>query len=65
MTGGDDYEILASVPPLEAPAFERAAAAAGVTVTEIGTVEAGSGEPVFRDGQGCAVTFPKQSFSHF
>lgn len=38
LAGGDDYEILAAVPPEAATAFERAAAAGAVAVTAIGNV---------------------------
>lgn len=65
LTGGDDYEILASVAPAQAAAFEAAAQRAGVAVTRIGRVVAGQGEPVFREKDGTAVKFQRGSFSHF
>jgi thiamine-monophosphate kinase len=43
VSGGDDYELLAAVPPEAASAFCTAAAATGVDVTEIGHFIAGSG----------------------
>jgi thiamine-monophosphate kinase len=43
ITAGDDYEVLAVVPAQHAVAFRSAAGAAGVPVTEIGTLSAGSG----------------------
>jgi thiamine-monophosphate kinase len=46
LTGGDDYEILAAVAPDRADTFRAAAVAAGVAVTEIGRVSAGSGVTV-------------------
>ena len=42
LTGGDDYEILATVPPGAAEAFAEAASRAGVPVTRIGTVRTGT-----------------------
>jgi thiamine-monophosphate kinase len=64
VTGGDDYEILASVPEAEARAFEAASAAAGVPVAEVGRV--GEGEGVaFRGRDGGAVDFARGAFSHF
>lgn len=39
ITAGDDYEVLCAIPPSKAAGFAAAAAAAGVTITEIGTVE--------------------------
>jgi thiamine-monophosphate kinase len=43
ITGGDDYEVLASVPAASGPVFEAAATAVGVTVTAIGTMRAAPG----------------------
>ncbi|MFN7000127.1 MAG: protein kinase domain-containing protein, partial [Elioraea tepidiphila] len=52
LTGGDDYEILAAVPPHTAPDFEAAAAAGGVPVSHIGDVRAGAGPARFEDVAG-------------
>ena len=41
MTGGEDYEVLATVPPERAAEFERRAAEAGTRVTCIGAITAG------------------------
>ncbi len=43
LTAGDDYEVLAAVPARHAVEFGSAAATAGVPVTEIGDLSAGSG----------------------
>jgi thiamine-monophosphate kinase len=64
LTGGDDYEILCTVPPGKAASFRAAAQAAQVDVTEIGEIAEGKGVRfVGEDGQ--ALTFGKLSFSHF
>ncbi|MCB1537092.1 MAG: thiamine-phosphate kinase [Rhodoblastus sp.] len=65
LTGGDDYEILASVPQGRALAFEGAAAAAGVAITRIGTVTTGQAAPTFRDARGAPMSFARGSFAHF
>ena len=65
LTGGDDYEILASVAPAQVAAFEAAAQAAGVPVTRIGAAVAGDAPPAFRDGRGEPMSFRRGSFSHF
>jgi thiamine-monophosphate kinase len=65
LTGGDDYEILATVPEAEAAGFEDAALAAGVPVTAIGRVVAGEGAALFRDRDGRPRLFARGSFSHF
>lgn len=65
VTGGDDYEILATVPEAEAAGFEAAALAAGVPVTVIGRVVAGDDAALFRDRDGRARVFDRSSFGHF
>jgi thiamine-monophosphate kinase len=64
LTGGDDYEILCTVPPEKADGFRAAAREAGVAVTEIGCIRAGEGAR-FRDAQGAGMVFARTSFSHF
>jgi thiamine-monophosphate kinase len=65
LTGGDDYEVLATIPPMAAEAFSRDAASAGVQVTRIGAVTAGQGDPVALDRAGAPVGFPQTSYDHF
>lgn len=65
LTGGDDYEILCTVPPDALDAFAAAASEAGVPVRAIGTVAAGAGAPVFLGAQGRPLAFARGSFSHF
>ncbi len=65
LTGGDDYEILASIPPQNASVFEARAAEAGVPVTRIGHVLRGDGAPRFRDASGAPLAFVRGSYSHF
>ncbi len=65
LTGGDDYEILAAVPPERSGAFEAQARATGVKVTRIGTVTAGTGAPRFMAAGGLELNFPVQGFEHF
>ncbi len=64
LTGGDDFEIVCTVPAAKAEAFRAAAKAAEVAVSEIGVIEAGEGVR-FVDGQGQALAFKRASFSHF
>jgi thiamine-monophosphate kinase len=65
VSGGDDYEILCTIPENRFDAFAEAAKAAGVDVTSIGTVVAGAGFPRFIDGQGAEIALPRLSWSHF
>jgi thiamine-monophosphate kinase len=64
-TGGDDYEILCTVPPHASGSFEAAAEKALIDVTAIGVVEAGEDAPCFLDKNGTKRDFPRGSFSHF
>ena len=65
VAGGDDYEILCTVPEASFEAFAQGAGLAGVAVTSIGTVIAGMSPPQFLDGQGREIALPRLSYSHF
>jgi thiamine-monophosphate kinase len=65
LTGGDDYEVLAALPGRDTERLRKAAKQAGVTITEIGRVSAGSGRARFLDQHGRALKFVRPSFSHF
>jgi len=65
LTGGDDYEVLATVAPGAMPGLAAAAQAAGVALTEIGTVRAEGRGANFLDRAGNALLFKQPSFSHF
>jgi thiamine-monophosphate kinase len=64
ITGGDDYEVVCTVPAAKADRFRAAAKAAQVTVTEVGEIKAGKGAR-FLDADGHALKFKRASFSHF
>ena len=68
--GGDDYEILAAVPPEARAAFEGEARRCGVAVTAVGVVVAapsanGESLPRFIDGDGRDLPFGASGFRHF
>lgn len=69
VTGGDDYEILAAVPPAAAPAFEAAANLADVPVASIGRVVSAEGEARggvrFLGSDGGEVAIIGCGFRHF
>ena len=65
IAGGDDYEILCTIAEDRVEAFAQAAKRAGVSVSSIGTVVAGSTAPKFIDGQGREITLERRSYSHF
>ena len=64
LTGGDDYEIVCTVPAHKVESFRAAAQMAKVPVTEIGAVEAGEGAR-FLGADGAPLSFKRASFSHF
>ena len=64
-TGGDDYEILAAVPPEDASAFEAAAATAGVRVAFVGVAVEGAAPPRWVGRDGREASFARGAFSHF
>lgn len=65
VSGGDDYEILCAIPEAGFAAFAHAAGLAGVAVTSIGTVIAGTSVPRFLDAQGREIALKRLSYSHF
>jgi thiamine-monophosphate kinase len=65
LTGGDDYEVVATVAPAALAALVAAAEAAGVALTEIGTVRPEGRGAHFLDRSGKALLFKQPSFSHF
>jgi len=65
IAGGDDYEVLCTVPEHRVEAFAEAARRAGGQVTSIGMVVAGASAPKFIDGQGAELALERLSYSHF
>ena len=65
IAGGDDYEILCTVPEVSSGGLEAAARQAGIAVTAIGTVMAGQAAPRFLDREGREIALDRQSWSHF
>jgi thiamine-monophosphate kinase len=63
LTGGDDYEILLTLPADRLDGFRAAAAEAGVAVNEIGRMTAGQRARFVRDGK--TLTLARPSYSHF
>jgi thiamine-monophosphate kinase len=65
LTGGDDYEVLASVPATAVADLIAAAAQVGVPLTEIGEIRAGAEAVRVLDRAGRPLVFERTSFSHF
>ncbi|HEU4825506.1 MAG TPA: thiamine-phosphate kinase [Dongiaceae bacterium] len=64
LTGGDDYELLLSVPPDRVDAVSDAAEKAGTRVTDIGVFTAGLAVD-FIDRDGAPLALEKPGFTHF
>lgn len=62
LAGGDDYQILCTVPENKAGEFERASDG---TFTKIGLIGAGAGAPVFTGYDGQTVRLENLSYTHF
>jgi thiamine-monophosphate kinase len=65
LTGGDDYEVVATVPAAAVDALKAQAEAGGVALTEIGTIRADRPRANFLDLAGKPLLFKRLSFSHF
>ncbi|MFZ0460476.1 MAG: AIR synthase-related protein, partial [Rhodoplanes sp.] len=65
LTGGDDYEIIATTAQENLDALIKEAAAAGVAVTEIGRIDTGEGRAAFIGADGHPLVFARPSYSHF
>lgn len=64
VAGGEDYEILCTIPPARAAAFEQAAALSGVPVTPIGTILPATGV-VAHDHLGRVASLERKGWDHF
>ncbi|HET6838582.1 MAG TPA: thiamine-phosphate kinase [Bradyrhizobium sp.] len=65
ISGGDDYEILCVIPEDRFEAFVESAGIAGVAISPIGTIMAGTAAPKFLDAQGDEIALKRLSYSHF
>ena len=63
--GGDDYEILCTVPENRLAALRAAAKAAGIETTPIGAIREGGDPPRFISAGGRVITLKRGSYSHF
>jgi thiamine-monophosphate kinase len=63
LTGGDDYEIVLTLPEAKFGILRAATANAGVPLAKIGRVTSGQGVRLLRDGK--ALSFARPSYSHF
>lgn len=63
-TGGDDYCVLAAVSPDDVGPFVAAAAAVGITVTEIGGFGQGAGVRLM-DATGAVIDIARLGYDHF
>lgn len=64
LTGGDDYELVFTVPPERAKDLDAAAERAGTPVTYIGRTRPGKGVRVL-DGNGTEIPLDRTGYKHF
>jgi len=65
ISGGDDYEILCTVPEAKLEALMREAGRAAIALTAIGRITATAGAPRFLDAEGREIVLARLSYSHF
>jgi len=65
MTGGEDYQVLATVPEARAGEFETLSTAAGVKVAHVGSIESLATGVTIRDAVGNAMAFTRSGWDHF
>lgn len=65
LTGGDDYEILTTMPEDRVAAYKAAASEAGIPVTVIGRIVEGEGAPVVLGADGEPISLNRASHDHF
>lgn len=65
VAGGDDYEILCTIPENRCARLVQAARAAGMAVTDIGSIVAGRASPRLVDADGREIPLKRLSYSHF
>jgi thiamine-monophosphate kinase len=65
VAGGDDYEILCSMPEARVASFMAQADEAGVAAAVIGEIVAGDAPPRFVDAEGGEIVLKRHSYSHF
>lgn len=64
VTGGEDYEVLACVPPARTANFEAGAKAASVMVTPIGHIGRLESHVIWRNAAGAPMTFASMGWDH-
>jgi thiamine-monophosphate kinase len=65
MTGGEDYEVLATIPPERVGEFERRATEVGTRVTCVGAITDARTGVIVVDAAGEAIVFTKTGWDHF
>jgi thiamine-monophosphate kinase len=65
VTGGEDYQVLATIPPEHCAEFERRAEQSGTRVTRIGVITAREDGIMATDADGKAIAFDKTGWDHF
>ena len=64
LAGGDDYELVFTVPDGQSAAVKALGERLGLPLTRIGQVRDGAGVQVL-DGENCPITLSRKGFTHF
>jgi thiamine-monophosphate kinase len=65
LAGGDDYELVFTVPPFKRPEVEALARELGLPLTRIGVLVRGEPQAAVRDKAGRLVPVARKGFDHF
>lgn len=65
LSGGDDYQLLMTVPPEKFDQFLEKAASKGISLQAIGVFKSGSPTVILRDNSGSEIPIVKSGWSHF
>jgi thiamine-monophosphate kinase len=65
LTGGDDYELLFTLPPESRAEVEALALSLNIPVTAIGGIKPGEGKVTALDAAGQPLQFAQKGYSHF
>jgi thiamine-monophosphate kinase len=63
--GGDDYELMFTVPPHRRGEVEAVSADLGLALTRIGSIVPGEARTILRDAHGNAIPVARSGFDHF
>ncbi|ART74817.1 thiamine-phosphate kinase [Sutcliffiella horikoshii] len=65
LTGGEDFELVGSIPETDWAKLEKECLIAGMKITKIGTVASGEGKAFIKSYNGAVQELKKEGYNHF